>query len=51
VFCVYYLTEGYRNTTLMNMLSKIFAFVTLLISGVIYKYFEVALTHRRPKSI
>jgi peptidoglycan/LPS O-acetylase OafA/YrhL len=52
VFCVYYLTEGYRNTTVMNILSKIFAFgVTLLISGVIYKYFEVPLTHRRPKSI
>jgi hypothetical protein len=36
----------------MNVLSKIFTIeVTLLISGVVYKYFEVQLAHRRPKSI
>jgi peptidoglycan/LPS O-acetylase OafA/YrhL len=52
LFTVYYLMEPVRSNFLMNLLSKFVGLgITLVISSLLFKYFEMPLTLKRPKEI
>ena len=51
-FTVYLILEKYRYNDFLNTISKIIGFViTILFSSLVYKYFELPLTSKRPKEI
>ena len=51
-FTVYLILEHYRYNDFLNTISKVIGFVlTILLSSLVYKYFELPLTNRRPKEI
>ncbi|WP_374166799.1 acyltransferase family protein [Arcticibacter sp. MXS-1] len=50
LFTCYYLLDGIRSSNVGNLISKFVGLiVTLAISGIIYRYFELPLTMKRPK--
>ena len=52
LFTIYYLLLNYRTNVYLNLISKIIGFaITVLISSLVYKYFELPLTRKRPKEI
>ena len=52
MFFIYYLTDSIRFTNLGNFFSKIIGlFLTIILSAIIYQYFEKPLTDKRPKEI
>ncbi len=52
LFTVYFLMNDIRNTTFGNVLSKVVGLtLTITISGLLFKYFELPLTRNRPKEI
>jgi len=52
LFTVYLLFTRFRGNSFLNLISKVVAFfLTILISSLIYKYFEKPFTRKRPKEI
>jgi peptidoglycan/LPS O-acetylase OafA/YrhL len=52
MFTTYYLTSAIRINGMGNLASKLIGlFITIMVSAVIYKYFEKPLTNKRPKEI
>jgi len=52
LFTVYYLTDKFRGNATGNLLSKILGLsLTIIISALLFKYFETPITKMRPKEI
>lgn len=52
LFSIYALMGHIRSNNIINLLSKVLALVlTIVISGLLYNYFELPMTKRRPKEL
>jgi peptidoglycan/LPS O-acetylase OafA/YrhL len=52
LFLVYYLLDDIRTNVIGNLISKIIGLaITLLVSGLLYKYFELPFTNKRPAEL
>lgn len=52
MFTTYYLTSAIRLNEIGNLVSKLIGLLlTIMVSAIIYKYFEKPLTNKRPKEI